>query len=133
MGDIIVDLDSDESDVMPSGLFTSPQTERIDLDKLATSLGCSPVKNPGSRDKEPAAKRKASQLNSAVKSKVAKAFDLDESVLDIPKMSTPPPLKDSADLDKLMQQLKENGETASRLEKIKVGLDLKHRNLNTYL
>ena len=91
MGDIIVDSDSGESEVMPSDLFTSPQTERIDLGKLATSLGCSPVKNPGSRDKEPAAKRKASQLNSAVKSKVAKAFDLDESILDTPEMSTPPP------------------------------------------
>ena len=89
MGDIIVD--SDESEVMPSDLFTSPQKERIDLDKLATSLGCSPVKNPGSRDKEPAAKRKASQLNSAVKSKVAKAFDQDESVLDTPERSIPPP------------------------------------------
>ena len=120
MGDIIVDSDSDESEVMPSDLFTSPQTERIDLDKLATSLGCSPVKNPGSRDKEPAAKRKASQLNSAVKSKVAKAFDLDESVLDTPEVSTPPPLKDSADLDKLMQQLKEKVATASRREKIKL-------------
>ena len=118
MGDIIVDSDSDESEVMPSDLFTSPQTERIDLDKLATSLGCSPVKNPGSRDKEPAAKRKTSQLNSAVKSKVTKAFDLDESVLDTQEMSTPPPLKDSADLDKLMQQLKEKVATASRWENI---------------
>ena len=118
MGDIIVD--SDESEVMPSALFTSPQTERIDLDKLATLLGCSPVKNPGSRDKEPAAKRKASELNSAVKSKVAKAFDLDESVPDSPEMSTPPPLKDNADLDKLMQQLKEKVATASRREKIKL-------------
>ena len=44
MGDIIVDSDSDESEAMPSDLFTSPQTERIDLDKLATSLGCNPVK-----------------------------------------------------------------------------------------
>ena len=35
-------------------------------------------------------------------------------------MSTPPPLKDSADLDKLMQQLKENVATASRREKIKL-------------
>ena len=85
MGDIIEDSDSDESAVMPSDLFTSPQMERIYLDKLATSLGCSPVKEPGSRDKEPAAKQKASQLNSAVKSKVAKAFDLDESVLDTPR------------------------------------------------
>ena len=79
--------------MLPSDLFTSPQTERIDLDKLDTSLGCSPVKTPGSRDKEPAAKWKVAQLNSAVKSKVAKAFDLDESVLDTPEMSTPPPLK----------------------------------------
>ena len=100
MGDIIVDSDSDETEVMmPSDLFNSPQTERIDLDKLATSLGCSPVKNPGSRDKEPASKRTASQLNSAVKSKVANAFDWDESVLDTPEMATPSPLKDSADLD----------------------------------
>ena len=53
-------------------------------------------------------------------SKVAKAFDLDESVLDTPEMSTSPPLKDSADLDKLMQQLKEKVATASRREKIKL-------------
>ena len=91
MGNIIVDSDSDGSEVIPSDLFTSPQTERIDLDKLATLLGCIPVKNPGSLDIEPAAKRKASQLNSTVKSKVAKAFDLDESVLDTSEMSTPPP------------------------------------------
>ena len=91
MGDIIVDSDSDESEVMPSDLFTSPRMERIDLGKLAILLGCSPVMNPGSRDKVPAAKRKVSQLNSAVKRKVAKAFDLDESVLDTPEMSTPPP------------------------------------------
>ena len=116
MGDIIVDSDSDESEVMPSDLFTSSQTERTDLDKLATSLGCRPVKNPGSRDKEPGAKRKVSKLNSTVKSKVAKAFDLDESVLGTPDMSTPPPLKDSADLDKLMEQLKEKVATASRRE-----------------
>ena len=115
-----MDSDSDESEVMPSDLFTSPQMERIDLDKLATSLGCSPVKNPGSRDKEPAAKWKASQLISAVKSKVAKAFDLDDSILDTPEMTTPQPLKDSADLDKLMQRLKEKVATASRREKIKL-------------
>ena len=112
--------DSEESEVMPSDLFTSPQMERIDLDKLATSLGCSTVKNPESRDKEPASKQKASQLNSAVKSMVVKAFDLDKSVLDTPEMSTPPPLKDSGDLDKLMQQLKEKVATASRREKIKL-------------
>ena len=35
-------------------------------------------------------------------------------------MSTPPPLKDSADLDKLMEQLKEKVATASRREKIKL-------------
>ena len=70
--------------------------------------------------KEPVAKRKASQLNSAVKSKVAKALDQDESVLDTPEMPTPPPVKDSADLDKLMQQLKEKVATASRREKIKL-------------
>ena len=120
MGNIIMDSYSDESEVMPSDLFTSPQMERIDLDKLATSLGCSPVKNPGSCDKEPAVKQKASQLNSSVKSKVAKAFDLNESVLDTPEMSTPPPLKGSADLDKLMQQLKEKVATASWREKIKL-------------
>ena len=58
--------------------------------------------------------------NSAVKSKVAKAFDLDESVLDTPEMSTPPSLKDSAALDKLMQQLKEKVATASGREKVKL-------------
>ena len=89
------------------------------MDKLATSLGCITVKNTGSRDKEPAVKRKTPQLNSAVKSKVAKAFDLDESVLDTPEMSTPP-FKDSADIDKLMQQLKEKVATASWREKIKL-------------
>ena len=88
-----MDSDSDESEVMPSVLFTSPQTEKIDLDKLATSLGCSPIKNPGSRDKEPATKWKASQLNTAVKSKVAKDFGLNESVLDTPEIATPPPLR----------------------------------------
>ena len=51
---------------------------------------------------------------------MAKAFDLDENILDTPEMSIPLPLKDRADLDKLVQQLKEKAATALQWENIKL-------------
>ena len=91
------------------------------MDNLAGTLIYSPLKDLSHvKQKQPIAKRKLEQLQSAVKVKIAKACDIDVHSLDSPQKPAPSPptvSKDSEHISYLMEQLKIKVSAAPRRER----------------
>ena len=98
--------------------FHSPEFNRTLLNQVAQSMDCTPVKsNVSRRDALSYGKRKAKEIQSQVKTKLARTFDFSLGKFDSQEEET----KDSCkDLDRLMVLLGKKIETSTRQEKIKL-------------
>ncbi|XP_060780327.1 uncharacterized protein LOC132888272 [Neoarius graeffei] len=109
---------AEESTSQSSGEFEPQEVAHDSLDQSVQLLGISPLKRKSERDKPGYAKRKAKDINTAAKSKIAE-------VLDIPTEELTSSQDEGGcdrckDLDRLVTLLKEKCATATYQEKIKI-------------
>ena len=100
--------------------FHSPEFNRTLLNQVAQSMDCTPVKsNVSRRDALSYGKRKAKEIQSQVKTKLARTFDFSLGKFD--SQEEEEETKDSCkDLDRLMVLLGKKIVTSTRQEKIKL-------------
>lgn len=88
------------------------------LNTSITTLGCSPLKPVGDRDKLGYGKRKISQVEQIVKSKLSKVLKI--PITDLHEKTTPVCTTTSSDLETLMTLIKKKYEVSSKQKKLQL-------------
>ena len=101
--------------------FVSPVEERLLLDESLTTLGCSPLKVKGVKDRVAYGKRKIRAVQESAADKVSKVLNIpcDAALLN-PIVISKNECTKCNDLSKLVEELKEKCQISSRKEKVKL-------------